>query len=178
MNMKKIIPLAAIAASLTSLPSHAKNEALETYGDIAQIGIPLTAAMISWYKDDTEGLIQLTEGALYNALATHAIKFAVNAERPNGGNHSFPSGHTSAATQGAAYLQFRYGSAYGIPAYGAAALVGYSRVDANHHYWRDVIAGMALATGVQYAVTELGYSVTVLPYFTGEETGVTAQVRF
>ncbi|WP_052189062.1 phosphatase PAP2 family protein [Vibrio nigripulchritudo] len=177
--MKKIIPLATtIAASLTSLPSHAKNEALETYGDIAQVGIPLTAAMISWYKDDTEGLIQLTEGALYNALATHAIKFAVNAERPNGGNHSFPSGHTSAATQGAAYLQFRYGSAYGIPAYGAAALVGYSRVDANHHYWRDVIAGMALATGVQYAVTELGYSVTVLPYFTGEETGVTAQVRF
>ncbi|CCN70547.1 putative Phosphatidic acid phosphatase type 2/haloperoxidase (fragment) [Vibrio nigripulchritudo SFn118] len=75
-------------------------------------------------------------------------------------------------------MQFRYGSAYGIPAYGAAALVGYSRVDANHHYWRDVIAGMALATGVQYAVTELGYSVTVLPYFTGEETGVTAQVRF
>jgi membrane-associated phospholipid phosphatase len=133
---------------------------------------------ISWYKEDTEGLIQLTEGALYNALATHSIKFAVNAERPNGGDHSFPSGHTSAATEGAAYLQFRYGSAYGIPAYGSAALVGYSRVDANHHYWRDVIAAMALATGVQYAVTELGYSITVLPYFTEEENGFTAQVRF
>ncbi|USD66732.1 phosphatase PAP2 family protein [Vibrio sp. SCSIO 43136] len=154
------------------------NDSLTTYGDIAQIGIPLTAGAISLYKGDNEGFIQLAEGALYTAIATHALKFTVNAERPNGGDHSFPSGHTSAATQGAAYLQFRYGAAYGIPAYAAAALVGYSRVEGEYHHWRDVIAGMALATGIQYMVTEQGYSITVSPYFDKKESGLTAQLRF
>ncbi len=71
--------------------------------------------------NDGEGLLQLTEGAVYTALATHTLKFAVNKERPDGGDYSWPSGHTSAAMQGAAYLQFRYGWEYGVPAYAGAS---------------------------------------------------------
>ena len=34
-------------------------------------------------------------------VVTHTIKRVVNKERPNGGDFSFPSGHTSAAFTGA-----------------------------------------------------------------------------
>lgn len=175
--MNKSLTLFALGATLLAPSLHAK-DALTTYGDIAQIGIPLTAGAISLYKGDKEGFIQLAEGALYTVIATQGLKYTINAERPNGGDHSFPSGHTAAATQGAAYLQFRYGAAYGVPAYAAAALVGYSRVEGEYHHWRDVIAGMALATGIQYAVTEAGYSITVHPYFADKETGLYASMSF
>ncbi len=129
-------------------------EISDTAADIGSIGIPLTAGMIALAKDDDEGFIMFLEGAAYTIIATHTLKVAINAERPNGGDYSFPSGHTSSATQGAAYLQFRYGWQYGLPAYIGASLVGLSRVQNEHHYWRDVIAGAALATGIQYWVTD------------------------
>ncbi|WP_181713318.1 phosphatase PAP2 family protein [Vibrio tarriae] len=159
----------------------AEKSKLEVYGDIAQYGIPLTAGLITAIHMDGEGMMQLAEGAFWTAAATEALKLSVDAQRPNGGSQSFPSGHTSAASQGAAYLQFRYGSTYGIPAYAAAALVGYSQVDANKHYWRDVAAGMALATGIQYAITVGGISATnlvLVPYFDGDETGIYASLSF
>lgn len=171
---------AALVAGLLVSPVVAKSD-LQRFGDYAQFGVPLTAGLIALAKGDTEGLVQLGEGAVYNAAATHALKFAFDAERPDGGRHSFPSGHTSAATQGAAFLQFRYGWEYGLPAYAVAGVVGYSRVDARRHYWRDVIAGMALATGVQYAVTRMGYSVTnwmVTPVISEEQTGLAFNYTF
>ena len=128
--------------------------------------------------NDGEGLLQLTEGAVYTALATHTLKFAVNKERPDGGDYSWPSGHTSAAMQGAAYLQFRYGWEYGVPAYAAASLVGYSRVQADKHYVRDVVAGAVLATGIQYMVTNQGWSLTAVPYFDGDVKGIFVSAKF
>jgi hypothetical protein len=102
--------------------------------------------MVSLMKGDSEGTKQWAEGALWTSVATHTLKFAVDEERPNGNdNNSFPSGHTSAAFQGAAFLQMRYGWEYGVPAYAAASFVGYSRVHGEYHYWRDVAAGAALA---------------------------------
>lgn len=129
-------------------------------GDNLQIGIPLMAGMVSLMKGDFEGTKQWAEGALWTSVATHTLKFAVDEERPNGNdNNSFPSGHTSAAFQGAAFLQMRYGWEYGVPAYAAASFVGYSRVHGEYHYWRDVAAGAALAVGVQYVITGMGKSV-------------------
>ncbi|EQM48676.1 PAP2 superfamily protein [Vibrio parahaemolyticus VPCR-2010] len=179
---KSFIALALVVASVTAPMAHAENESLTQFGDIAQIGVPITAGAIALWKGDTEGFFQLAEGALYTAAATHALKWAVDAERPDGSaNNSFPSGHTSAATQGAAFLQFRYGWEYGLPAYAVSAVVGYSRVQADKHYWRDVAAGAALATGIQYAVTSMGYSMTNIafaPYVNGDEVGLYASMRF
>ncbi|MFD2179657.1 phosphatase PAP2 family protein [Veronia pacifica] len=181
--MKNYVVASALAASMVITPmAHAKSDSLTRTGDITQIAVPVGAGIISLMKDDTEGFFQLAEGALYTAAATHTLKAVVDAPRPDGSsNNSFPSGHTSAAAQGAAYLQFRYGWEYGVPAYALTALVGYSRVQAKRHYWRDVAAGAAIATGIQYAVTELGYSATgtyVMPYFNGDAVGVTANVKF
>ncbi|MCL9780716.1 phosphatase PAP2 family protein [Vibrio sp. S4M6] len=161
---------------------HAGSDTLKQFGDVAQFGVPLAAGSIAILKGDEEGLFQLVEGAMYTSLATHAMKASVSAQRPDGSSYdSFPSGHTSAATQGAAFLQFRYGWEYGLPAYAIASVVGYSRVDADRHYWRDVGAGAILATGIQYAVTNMGYSMTnvvIMPYFKGKETGVHARIEF
>ncbi|WPC76066.1 phosphatase PAP2 family protein [Vibrio porteresiae] len=161
--------------------ANAKSEKLEQAGDFLQWGIPTGAAFISAAKFDGEGLGQLIEGAFWTSLSTHVLKVSVNEERPNGRDYSFPSGHTSAAVQGAAYLQFRYGWQYGVPAYMLSGVVGYSRVENKYHYWHDVAAGAALATAIQYAITEAGFSVTnvaVAPTFDGDSIGVYASMKY
>lgn len=150
-----------------------------TAADIGSIGIPLTAGLIAIAKEDEDGLVMFLEGAAYTIIATHSLKFAINAERPNGGDYSFPSGHTSSATQGAAYLQFRYGWEYGVPAYIGAGLVGLSRVQNKHHYWRDVIAGAMLATGIQYWVTEPYQSNLIIsPELSPDSIGISGRYTF
>lgn len=175
--------VAGLLLSLLSVSSvaNAKSETLEQAGDFLQWGIPTGAAFISAAKLDGEGFGQLMEGAFWTSLSTHTLKVTINAERPNGRDYSFPSGHTSAAAQGAAYLQFRYGWQYGLPAYMLTGVVGYSRVENKYHYWRDVAAGAALATGIQYAISEAGWSVTnlaLVPTFDGDSVGLFASLKY
>ena len=144
-------------------------------------GIPVIAGAISLAKEDNEGLWMFAEGASYTLVATHSVKRIADQERPNGEAHSFPSGHTSSVTQGAAYLQFRYGWEYGVPAYIGAAMTGVSRVQNDHHYWRDVFAGAALATGIQYLVTEKweqDESLALVPVLNTEYFGLQASFSF
>lgn len=164
-----------------SVPVFAKSERLEKVGDVGQYGIPLIAGAVSLYHLDGEGLLELGEGAIWTALSTHLLKSTVDATRPDGTDQSFPSAHTASAAQGAAYLQFRYGYQYGIPAYIAAGVVGYSRIDANRHHWRDVFAGLALGTGVQYLISEQSWSMTelaIVPYLESKGVGVAVSFRY
>lgn len=173
--------LSTVIGSMSHISPATASEQLVYTGDILQFAIPTVAGMVSIGHRDFEGLGQLVEGAVWTAATTHLSKFAIDAERPNGGSHSFPSGHTSAATQGAAYLQFRYGWRYGLPAYMAAGIVGYSRVEGNYHYWRDVAAGAALASGIQYAITGMGVSATdfvIAPMLNEKTVGLYASVNF
>lgn len=77
-------------------------------------------------------------------LTTYSLKYGIDAERPNGGSNSFPSGHTSVAFAGAEFIRKQYGVWWGIPAYLTAGYVGWSRVISNNHYPRDVLAGAAI----------------------------------
>ncbi|WP_024872918.1 phosphatase PAP2 family protein [Tolumonas lignilytica] len=135
-----------------SITASAKSRFTE-YGDIASLALPAIAAGLSWQQDDNEGLIQFGEGYVATMATSEALKFSIHAKRPNGEDHSFPSAHTASAFSAASYLQQRYGWKYGVPAYTAAAAVGWSRVNAKEHYWRDVIAGAAIATGFSYVFT-------------------------
>lgn len=83
-------------------------------------------------------------------VSTYALKYSIDAKRPNGGGQSFPSGHTAAAFMGAEYIRKQFGNDWGVPAYLAGGLVGYSRVESHNHYWRDVIAGAALGIACNY----------------------------
>ena len=41
-----------------------------------------------------------------------------------------------------------------MPAYGAAAVMAYSHVEADKHYWYDVVGGTAIANLIAYVVTD------------------------
>ena len=181
-NFKRAFQITMTVFCISYLSVVHANDSVVRAGDNLQIGIPLVAGLISLIKDDSEGTAQWAEGALWTGVATHSLKFAVDAERPNGNdNNSFPSGHTSAAFQGAAFLQMRYGWEYGLPAYAAASYVGYSRVHGEYHYWRDVAAGAALAVGIQYAITEMGMTARnffITPVVTDNQVSLHASMSY
>jgi membrane-associated phospholipid phosphatase len=66
------------------------------------------------------------------------------------GNGSFPSGHTIAAFSVATVIARRYGNHRWVPyvAYGAAALVGFSRITLSAHFLSDVFMGGALGYSI------------------------------
>ena len=137
-------------------------------GDVLQILLPATGLAMAVYRDDREGEKQWAYSTGSMLVATQALKLSFNhtawGERPNGGQMSFPSGHTAGACSGAFFIGRRYGWQYGGPALAPAALVAYSRVDEGLHHWRDVLAGCALAGGIAwYFVTPEQHAVTVLP---------------
>jgi len=125
-------------------------DSIERAGDLIQVALPLTAWGLSYARDDDEGFLQFSKSFFSTMLATQVLKQGVNETRPDGGNRSFPSGHTSASFSGASFLQRRYGSTYGLPAYIAATFVGWSRIESNRHYPHDVLAGAVLAIGINH----------------------------
>lgn len=120
-------------------------DTLEKSGDALLFILPAIAYGSTFYIDDAEGRIQFYKTAATNLIITQALKYATHKKRPNGeDNLSFPSGHSSVTFQAASFIHKRYGTKYAIPAYMAATVVGYSRVEADKHYTEDVLAGAAL----------------------------------
>ncbi|MDQ7075347.1 MAG: phosphatase PAP2 family protein [Gammaproteobacteria bacterium] len=142
----------------------------ERAGDLIMLALPLTGLAMTYANDDSAGRTQLLKSAFTTAAITSIVKVVVNKERPNGGDYSFPSGHSSAAFAGASFIQTRYGWQWGAPAYAAATFVAWSRVDANKHYVEDVLAGAALALLVnrRFVTPKLGkIALNVLPVIGG-----------
>lgn len=163
----EILFLTLIANFVFSTPVYARDD-IELAGDIIQIILPVTAGGMALYKDDQKGAIQFSKAFLTTLGATYALKYSINAERPNGGSHSFPSGHTSAAFSGASFLQKRYGWEYGIPAYVAASFVGWSRIESDNHFIQDVLAGAAIGVISTYIFTDAYQKGIVVTPFMGE----------
>lgn len=143
---------------LASLPAHAENTNLTKTGDLLAVAVPAVAYGMTFSKDDEQGRNEFYKSFAATIGVTQVLKNTVNEKRPNGGVHSFPSGHTSGAFQGAAFIHARYGLDAALPAYAASTLVAYSRVDGNYHYAHDVIAGAAI-----------GYAMSM--YFTPKQFG-------
>ena len=126
------------------IPRVSAETSAESVGDILQIALPAAAFGMTFGYDDPGGRTQFYKSFFSTLGTTYALKLMVDKERPDGGNMAFPSGHTSAAFSGASFIQRRYGWKYGVPAYAAAAYVGWSRIDADAHYVEDVVAGAAI----------------------------------
>jgi membrane-associated phospholipid phosphatase len=157
----------AFSLLLATNPVWAKKSNFEVTGDVLQVLVPLSGYAATFYLDDTEGRNQFYKSFLSTFLITHTLKIAVKEKRPNNnGNQSFPSGHTSSAFQGAAFIQKRYGWKYGLPAYAAATLVGYSRVEdeSQKHYNSDVVVGAAIGILSSYYFTTPYKNTSVVPY--------------
>ena len=152
--MRKTMTAGALALSLAiAAPAQASDKFWHDFADAGLVGIPLAAVGITALNHDHNGLIQLSETELLNIGVTEGLKYAVNEERPNGGKHSFPSGHTSIAFASAGYIHQRYGWQTGLPFEILAAVVGYSRVKTHDHHWYDVVAGAAIGEGSAFLFT-------------------------
>ncbi|MEI6972273.1 MAG: phosphatase PAP2 family protein [bacterium] len=136
--------LLILAPGFVPVPQAVADEPIQGAGDVLQWLIPATGFGATYAYDDSEGRWQFVPSMLTALAVTYGLKYAVDEQRPNGGSHSFPSGHTSSAFQGATFLQQRYGWKWGIPAYAAAVYTGWSRVELHAHYPHDVYAGAAI----------------------------------
>jgi len=169
-----VILLAAVLAPTTTV--YAKSDS-EKAGDILHIAIPVAGLGMALAKHDQEGVYQLGKTMATNLAATYALKYATNdtawGERPNGEDYSFPSGHASNSCAGATFIGQRYGWRYGSMAMIPAAYVGWSRVDADKHYTRDVIAGCALGVVSGLVMTQPFDNATILPWYENKAVGVT-----
>lgn len=132
--------------------------------------VPVAGAVAySSYAGDYQGLLQLGTEVVATVAVTQGLKQAFKdgdwGTRPDGGSKSFPSGHTSFACSGAAYLGERYGWQQAAPAYAISAWVAYIRVNEDKHYVRDVVAGCALAWGLSKFIVKpyLPAQVSVTP---------------
>lgn len=107
----------------------------------------------------------LIRAQLVGGVITHALKFGVSRERPNGGRHAFPSGHTSASFVTAAVIQGHLGWKAGLPAYAAAGFVGWTRIRDREHWLTDVALGatIGVVAGLSITVRHGGRAWTVVP---------------
>ncbi len=130
-------------------------DGIELSGDILEYAIPgaaLTSTFI--WRDDTHPTWQFIKAYGCAVVVGRASKYLIDKERPDGGHYSFPSGHTTSAFCGAAFLERRYGWKVGIPAYALAGYTGWSRVYAERHDWWDVLGGAVLGTTCSYIFTK------------------------
>lgn len=98
----------------------------------------------------------LAKSFLLNGIIVSGLKYGINEERPNGGEHSFPSGHTSKAFMFAHFMYKEYGEKsiwFSVGAYSCATTVGVLRVVHNAHWVSDVVA----SAGIGMLSTELVY---------------------
>jgi membrane-associated phospholipid phosphatase len=156
--------------------------ALEGTGDILQIGIPITAGIVSILEKDYQGTKQLMLSYGTTMAITYGMKHLIKSRRPEGRNRydSFPSGHTSSAFSGAAFIQKRYGWKYGWIAYTLASIVGVSRMegpDGYHNFW-DVVGGAAVGIGSSYLYTTKYQKENIQISFVSDDDGYMLHLRF
>jgi len=101
---------------------------------------------------------------LISSTITDNLKIIINKKRPGGGNHSFPSGHTTLAFTNACVLYNEFnktspGIAYS--GYAIAAATGTFRMMNNAHWLSDVLVG----AGIGILSAELVYYLEPLKNF-------------
>jgi membrane-associated phospholipid phosphatase len=147
--------------NLTDLIDKLKNKTTDTIvdiGDILQYALPFAALFVI----AAQGRADLVWNWLYiiagqaglSTILKKIFNFTPLGTRPNGGENSMPSGHTTAAFAGAAII-FRVDWFAGLIALPFAAFTGYSRVRGYAHHWRDVIVGALLGAGSAYGIPQL-----------------------
>lgn len=149
--MKAVPLLLVLALPLSAERAHA--DVIEQGGDIGSVLLPAGAAVGALFAKDSRGLGQLAGAYASTMAVVYTLKPTIDRTRPDGGNHSFPSGHTASAFAGAAFIQRRYGWRVGAPAYAIASYVGVSRVEANRHHPSDVVAGAAIGIAFNLVFT-------------------------
>lgn len=185
----------AVAGSLAAAAMHPADDDVSEWGD--NLGHSQYARIGAWLGD---GWVQggaavatyvvgvstknartthvgsdLIRAQFLNGLTTRALKIFVDRERPGGGGHSFPSGHSSAMFATAGVLGSHFGWKVAAPAYAIGGLVGWSRVRDGEHWLTDVVVGATLGTIIGRTVVRThGAAWTVVP--TVSKSGTTVLI--
>lgn len=172
-----VVAAALLLAGVGRVEAASQQESsIERSADRLLVGIPAVALGLTFLLQDPGkplgfDLVNMTGSprhdlglALGRTVAvSYGLKYAVQEERPNGDdNRSFPSGHTAVTFAGAEFIRKHYGWGYGVPAYAAAAFVGWSRVATDDHWGHDVAAGAAIGILSNYDFGDW-HGVTVKP---------------
>lgn len=173
-----------IATSLMVAPfaAHAKNE--KTWGTASDVGVAalsIAALGVPIAQGDKQGAFQAAGSIGASALVTTGLKEAFPELRPDGSNRkSFPSGHTSTAFASAATLFNRQGAHVGIPAMVVASFVGVARIQADKHYWYDVLVGAGIGTASGFLITNRRSErqALIMPWGDSKSGGVSVALRF
>jgi membrane-associated phospholipid phosphatase len=166
---------------LVSLSANASSsDNWETFSDVGAYGLVGVALALPAYKEDWEGFKQAGYSIVTASIVGLAGKSLIDSERPDkSGNDSFPSNHTANAFAAATTLNLRYGWKFGLPAYGIATLVGVGRVQADKHYWKDVLAGALIGSLAGWVFTDpFDDSVQVVPWAGVNEAGLTISINW
>jgi membrane-associated phospholipid phosphatase len=152
-NALRVAGVVLLGTALFAVPARA--DKIEQAGTDVAIAMPVIAGGITLAHDwDWSGAAQLTVDTGLTVGTALILKHLVHERRPDHSDfQSFPSDTAALAFAPAAYLWDRYGWQYGVPAYAAAAFVGYSRVEAKQHHWWDVAASAGIAMTYSHFVT-------------------------
>jgi len=171
-------PLPLLLLLLLSPPIYAKGAA-QKLGDFLAVSIPLGAYASTLYLGDKEGQYQFYRSYGATMVTTLALKYTVREKRPDSGaRDSFPSGHTSSAFAGAAFVHRRYGLQYALLPYLGALFTGYSRIHAHRHHTRDVVAGALIGMAAGWYFVDRRKSLTVTPFADTGRKGVRVEYRW
>lgn len=96
---------------------------------------------------------ELIRAQILAQAMTAGIKLSARRNRPDGGEFSFPSGHTSVTFATATVIQRNFGWKAGIPAYAVASYVAASRVHVKRHFMSDVAFGAIIGVVAGRTVT-------------------------
>jgi membrane-associated phospholipid phosphatase len=169
--------LICVLALVIFFPPAAAADETERSGDALRVAIPAAAWALTWHRDDREGRHDFYQSFAANVIATYTLKGLVEKERIDGSDDdAFPSGHASAAFQGAAFLHRRYGLRRAWWAYALAGYTGWTRIDADEHDSADVLAGAAVGIASSFLLTQpRDNHVVVAPEFGSDYVGIRFQ---
>jgi len=153
--MRAFAAPAVLAACLACGTPHAQVSATpDPVGDALRYALPLGAAALTFYHQDTEGLKEFGWTWLASQGTTEVLKHVVDSPRPDGTGYGFPSGHASAVFAAAGFVHRRYGLGEAWPFYALATVTAYERVHHHHHFTRDVVAGAVIGVGSAFLISK------------------------
>ena len=171
--------LAPVLLTLTFGVHAEEDDSLTRFGDIMQIALPALGLGATFIYDDREGRKQWLYTGVTAIGTTSVMKFVYAKVRPNFSESatSFPSGHTTGAFFGAAFLDQRYGKWWGIPAYTAAVITAYSRVQSDNHFVDDTLMGASVGLMSSWLwTTPYEGKVALIPAYVEDGFGVQLKI--
>ena len=127
----------------------------------APVQVPILLALYGWSVSNDDPRMHSTMQTMLDAytitgLGTLAVKGISNTSRPstdwNNGRYGFPSFHAASSFCIAAVLEETQGLQVGLPAYVAAGLIGWTRIDERDHDLSDIVFGAVLGTVIGKSV--------------------------